>query len=250
MVDFKEYKVFENPELLAQFVGEFWRNLPSTVEDEFFIACPLSSTPLPLYDWVVGNASSFRDWEKMKFVLMDEQVEGAGPFTYVSPEDAASYEKFAKDKFLNRLPVSVPILKPELERVENFDQIITAHGGLDLLVLAIGAKGHYAQVMPGTSLETGFHVAKLIPELAQAHTKKGSQSYEGAQFREWGMSLGPKQVLEAKNIIVMITGGSKRELAQELLNYKEFDQNFPLSIIHEPSVQAKTHFLISREVLP
>lgn len=250
MTDFKEYKIFDNPNLLASFVGEFWRNLQSTVDDEFFIAFPLSSTPLPLYAWVVENASSFKNWGNVRFILMDEQVEGADTFEYISPGDAASYEKFAKDKFLDRLPVSVSILKPDLARVENFDQMIEAHGGLDLLVLTIGAKGHYAQVMPGTSLETGFHVTKLIPELAQAHTKKGSQSYEGAQFREYGMSLGPKQVLGARNIVVMITGQSKCELAQELLNYGSFDQNFPLSIIHDPSVQAKTHLLISREVLP
>lgn len=246
----KNYKVFDNPSLLASFVGEFWRNLQSAVEDEFFIACPLSSTPLPLYNWVVENASSFDKWNKVKFVLMDDQVEASEPFQYVSAEDEASYEKFAKDKFLDRLSVAVPILKPDLERMGNFDQMIETHGGLDLLVLAIGAKGHYAQVMPGTSLETGFHVAKLIPELVQAHTKKGSESYEGARFREYGMSLGPRQVLGAKNVLVIITGESKRELVQELLSYESFDQKFPLSIIHEPSVQAKTQLLISQEVLP
>jgi glucosamine-6-phosphate deaminase len=247
--NFREYKVFKNPNLLATFVGEFWRNLQSTTRDEFFVSCPLSSTPLPLYNWIAENASSFTNWDKVKFLLMDEQLEGSTQFEYVSSEDTASYEKFARDKFLNRLPVSIPILKPDLERLENFDQMITSHGGLDLLVLAIGVKGHYAQVMPGTSIETGFHVTKLISELAQVHTQKGSSSYEGAHFREYGMSLGPKQVLEAKNIIVMITGESKRELTQELLSYDSFDQNFPLSIIHNPSVQAKTHLLISREVM-
>ncbi|GEM_PF-5395807 len=62
------------------------------------------------------------------------------------------------------------------------------------------------------------------------------------------MSLGHKQVLEAKNIVVMVTGESKKELAKELLSYDSFNPNFPLSIIHHPIMKAKTQLLLSQEV--
>jgi len=134
------------------------------------------------------------------------------------------------------------ILKPEIEKLEQFNAPI------DLLVLALGLKGNYANVMPGTPIETGWHIAHLIPEFRQAHTQKGSQSYEGAKFREYGMSLGPQQVLQAKKIVVIISGEKKKELARQLLAYDAFDPEFPLSIIHHPEVAVKTQVFVTPDV--
>ena len=141
------------------------------------------------------------------------------------------------------------MLKPDLSNLSEFDTLMDDHGGIDLLILAIGAKGHYAQVMPGTALKTGFHVTKLIPEISETHTKKGSDSYAGATFREYGMSLGPKQVLGAKKVIVMITGVNKKELATELFSHTSFDPQFPLSIMYHPAVAKKTSVYVTKEVV-
>ncbi|MBI3335571.1 MAG: 6-phosphogluconolactonase [Candidatus Portnoybacteria bacterium] len=176
-------------------------------------------------------------------------------FTYVPRSDPASYERFAREKLLESLEKKIDgaitgsILKPDLRDLKAFDTFIEDHKGIDLLILAIGVKGHYAQVMPGTPIEKGFHVTKLIPELSAVHSQKGSKSYEGAKFREYGMSLGPKQVLGAKNIIVMITGESKIDLVKQLLSYKSFDPHFPLSIIHHPTVKPKIEVFLSKEVM-
>lgn len=62
------------------------------------------------------------------------------------------------------------------------------------------------------------------------------------------MSLGHKQVLEAKNIVVVITGANKRELAKDLLSRDSFGPEFPLSIIHHPKVRKKTEILLTKEV--
>ncbi|WP_329239031.1 hypothetical protein OG417_36900 [Actinoallomurus sp. NBC_01490] len=53
------------------------------------------------------------------------------------------------------------------------------------------------------------------------------------------MSLGPQQVLEADNVVVIVSGSRKRALADELLSYKAVTPEFPLSIIHEPSVRQR-----------
>lgn len=259
MTKFQEYEIFTTPEELAVYVGKLWQKLQSvtTKEGTFYLSSPLSSTPLPLYQWVVENADSFKGWRNFRFILMDEQVEGNSlkKFSYISVKDPASYERFAREKLLNPLiergcvsPLSNIILKPDIQNLSAFDDLIAKHKGIDLLILALGVKGHYAQVMPGTPLETGFHIVKLIPELAQVHTQKGSKSYEGAQFREYGMSLGHQQVLNAKNVVVMISGEKKRELAQELFSYTDFHSGFPLSIIHHPDIAPKTRVLLSREV--
>ncbi len=247
------YKLFENSNTLAAFVGERWRGYQKeyTRKGLFLVSAPLSSTPLPLYQWIIDNAASFENWDKLRFILMDEQLDKNNKFSYVSQNDTASYERFAREKLLNPLQryfndIDRTILKPDLGDLEAFDRMIQEHNGIDLLILAIGARGHYAQVMPGTPLDTGFHIARLIPEFIEAHTK-ASGAYQGAEFRKYGMSLGHQQVLKAKNIIVMITGESKKELTKQLLSHEIFDTEFPSSIIHHPKIREKVQIYISKE---
>lgn len=177
MTNFKDQRVFQTSKELAEFLGSKWKELQEKHgrNGVFLVSSPLSSTPIPLYDWLVRNADSISHWDKMKFVLMDEQVDQTR-VTYIPRDDSASYERFAREKLLDRLKHKIGepnrvIVKPDLKDLSKLDKEIEAHGGIDLLVLAIGAKGHYAQVMPTTPTETGFHVARLIPEFITAHTQ-------------------------------------------------------------------------------
>lgn len=233
---------------LAEPVGNLWKNLQSkyTKDDNFLVASPLSSTPLSIYEWIINNAEKFENWDKVRFVLMDEMLEGERPpFTYVPVNDLASYEGFAGKHLLKPLQektgIRIPIIKPNAGQIEDFDKEI------DLLILAIGVKGNYANVMPGTAEKIGWHITHLIPEFRQAHTQQGSQSFEGANFREYGMSLGPQQVLSAKNVVVIINGEKKKDLAKELLSYDSFDPEFPLSIIYHPQIQDRVKIYLTED---
>lgn len=236
---------------LAEPVGNLWKELQSkyTKDNNFLVASPLSSTPLPVYQWIIDNAEQFENWYRVRFVLMDEMLEGENPpFNYVPTDDPASYEGFAKRHLLEpiskKVTISTEVIKPEASGIKGFDTEI------DLLILAIGVKGNYANVMPGTTEETGWHIAHLTPEFRQTHTQQGSQSYEGANFREYGMSLGPQQVLSAKNVVVIISGDKKKNLAKELLSRDSFDPEFPLSIIYHPKVHDRVEVYLTEDVAP
>lgn len=155
-------------ERLAEPVGELWRQLQNQYIQtcgSFNVASPLSNTPKPIYNWIATHANEFQR-KNTSFVLMDEQVEGdRKPFHYIDESDPASYEGFAKAHLLATLPQPVPVLKPDLSSLEKFKPPI------HLLILAMGIRGNYANVMPGTPLETGWHVTELIDEFRQEHTQ-------------------------------------------------------------------------------
>jgi len=232
---------------LAEPVGYHWLELQREHGGgPFFVAAPLSNTPLPVYQWVIQHAKDFASWENARFVLMDEQVEGfAPPFTYIRAHDPASYAGFAQRHFLDPLTDasgrSIEIIKPSLTALDEFDVTI------DLLVLALGFAGNYANVMPNTQLNVGWHIAELIPEFCDTHTRRG-RAYEGATFRKYGMSLGHRQVLVAKNIVVLISGAHKRKLTEQLLSYRTFNPSFPLSIIHHADVQDRVTVYVTEDV--
>ena len=233
-------------ESLAEPVGSLWKQLQASSKEKFFVAAPLSSTPMPIFNWVIENANKFSNWEKVEFVLMDEMVEDVTPnVVYTNENDPASYERFAKTHFLNPLQektgITLDVIKPSLENIESFNTPI------DLLILALGIDGNYANVMPGTPLATGWHIAHLTENYRQTHTGSGG-AYANASFSEYGMSLGPQQVLGAKNVAVIISGNKKHDLAERLLSYDHFNSEFPLSIIYHKDVQDKVAVYITEDV--
>lgn len=236
-------------ESLAAPVGAYWHALQArkVLAGRFAVASPLSSTPLPVYAWLSQMAAPSQQWHKVDFVLMDEQVDGREPpFTYVAPEDQASYEAFARRHLLapleKQLNVRIPVVKPTLATISDFTHRI------DLLILALGVHGNYANVMPGTALDVGWHIPRLSSEFRHVHTRPDSQSYSGATFREFGMSLGPQQVLAAGEVIVIVSGSSKLALTRQLLSYDRFDERFPLSIIHHRDVSSRVAVFVTHDV--
>lgn len=235
---------------LAEPVGSKWKSLQDQYNKDtaFHIASPLSSTPLPIYQWVVTNAQTFTNWGNVRFILMDEMLsDNHPPFSYTSLEDSASYESFANRNFLTplqqKIGISVPVMKPNLQKIHEFVPTI------DLLILAMGIGGNYANVMSGTPLDTGWHIADLTPEYRESHTKSTSMSYADASFGRYGMSLGHQQVLAAKNICIIISGTHKRQLTEQLLSYSDFNAEFPLSIIFHPRARERVEIFITEDVL-
>lgn len=240
---------------LGKPVGELWRDLQVKQKGLFLVASPLSRTPLPIYEWILQNAGAFPNWDNFRFVFMDGQIEEAdGKLRYVSIDNPASLEGFGRKHFLHPLSeqaaisVDQMILKPDLQDFQEFDAMIEAHRGLDLLILAIGEEGHYAFVMPGTPLEKGYHAVRLSSKVINQHVEQGG-AYEGSDFSDRGMSLGPQQVLSAKNVVVIISGEKKKELAQELFSHNSFDPEFPLSIIYHPKIKNKVRVFITEDAV-
>lgn len=232
---------------LAEPVGKIWGEEQTRNTEEkgsFLVAAPLSSTPLPIYEWIIDHAAEFSHWDKVRFVLMDEMMEGNT--AYVPITNPASYEGFANKHLLDPLRAKtqapIPVVKPDPEHIGDFDTEI------DLLILAIGVKGNYANVMPGTPENTGWHIAELTNEFRQSHTQQGSQSYEGADFGKYGMSVGYEQVKKAKKVVVIISGEKKKVLKEELLSYDHFDPTFPLSIIRHPEVKDKVEIYMTEDL--
>lgn len=237
-------------ESLAEPVGKLWqeRQHHHGSAGEFFISSPLSSTPKPIYEWVVANAHAFTFWDRVRFVLMDEMMTDDAKPQYLPIDDPASYEGFARRHLLDPIRlatgVEIPIVKPAAHAIEGFRTWI------DLLLLALGVQGNYANVMPGTPREASWHVANLTPEYRQVHTAPGSQSFAGAHFGERGMSLGPQQVLEAGHVALIISGERKKLLVQELLGRTAFDPEFPLSIVCERAPTQPTDLFLTKDADP
>jgi galactosamine-6-phosphate isomerase len=85
------------------------------------------------------------------------------------------------------------------------DSRIEAGGPLDFVVLGIGMNGHLGFNEPGTPLGVNCHVVKL-----DATTRSiGSKYFHARESPGLGLTVGLGQLLAAKRILALASGGSK-----------------------------------------
>lgn len=114
-------------------------------------------------------------------------------------------------------------LEAECERVENF---INTNGGIDVAVIGLGLNGHVGMNEPGTSPALRSHVAAIDPE-----TQKAGQKYfkEPKEISK-GLTLGLANLIEARHIVLIVSGTHKASIVQKLVE-GEISEQLPASLL-------------------
>jgi len=106
------------------------------------------------------------------------------------------------------------------------DHFIKKNGPVDMILLGVGMNGHLGLNEPGTSFDLYSHIVNL-DELTKIVGKK----YFSAEVKlTSGISLGLKYIMEAKTVILQLSGAKKAEVARRLVD-SEISPAFPASIV-------------------
>lgn len=141
----------------------------------------------------------------------------------VPPDDDASNFRMANDLFLARSPARVHRMRGELDPEQGareYHQEIAPFvtGGLELMLLGMGADCHIGAMFPGS------------PALAEA------RSYCRAVDRPDGMkglTLTPPAMGAAKEILLLVTGASKADAVRRAIEGTEAPSECPARSIAE-----------------
>ena len=116
------------------------------------------------------------------------------------------------------------------EECERIDRILHTLGGIDLMILGVGMNGHLGLNEPGINENLYSHLVSLHPV-----TKKTGQKYfKTAVSLTQGITLGMKHIMEAKNVIGMISGNHKAEIARIAIE-GNISSQVPASILRNHS---------------
>jgi len=102
--------------------------------------------------------------------------------------------------------------KKECKRIQHE---LNKKGPIDICVLGLGMNGHIAFNEPADYLQTGCHVATLSSQSLQH-----SMVVSSTQKPSYGFTLGMADIMQAKLIIMLINGETKKEITQCLLSQK------------------------------
>lgn len=110
---------------------------------------------------------------------------------------------------------------------KSMDELIKAHGSIDLLLLGVGMNGHLGFNEPGVSFDLYTHVIDLDSVTKQVSAKYFQNQQQDVQQ---GITLGIKHVLEANTAILIADGAKKAEIMKKAL-HDEVTNQVPVTVL-------------------
>lgn len=111
----------------------------------------------------------------------------------------------------------------EAARIGNW---LAANGPIDLCLLGLGINGHVGFNEPADALQPHAHIAELS-DASLSHAMIRS----GGAHPSFGVTLGMGDLLQSRNILLLVTGATKREPLSRLRRGRITTQ-LPASLLH------------------
>lgn len=190
---------------LAQRLLDAIRHRPTLV-----LGLPTGRTPLALYHELVSRAvSEPADWSAVRTFNLDE-------FVGLGLGDPSSYRSFMQTRLFDQVnvdPAHIGFLDGRAADLEaecaRYEDAIAAAGGLDVVILGIGANGHIGFNEPADTLVARTHRAVLGEPTRAAN----AWWFDGDVRRvpREALTMGMGTILGARTVVLMATGDGKAE---------------------------------------
>ena len=183
------------------------------IKPDCVLGLATGSTPIGTYEELIRRyEKGDLDFSKVHSINLDE-------YRGLSPENDQSYRYFMNTHLFDKINIDkkntyVPDgLEPDKEKAcRDYEEIIRVHGGVDLQVLGLGHNGHIGFNEPGSVFEKETHCVTLSETTREANARFFS-SMDEVPTEAYTMGIG--SIMQAKKIIVIVTGEGKREIVKK-----------------------------------
>lgn len=193
------------------------------------LVLPTGNTPTGFYqqftDYLLKNS---KEKNRFFFTNLDE-------YLGIPQNSKVSFQSYLKRNISNKLNLPIRNFywinnkKPIEKEKSKVESIIKKFKKIDLCILGLGKNGHIAFNEPGCDWDLEFFDTPLS-NITKNDLKNLSISITH------GRTLGIKNILSAKKILLLISGKKKEIPLQKLLK-KKVDKNFPVtSLINHPNL--------------
>lgn len=223
-----ELKVFDNYHLLShaaatRIVGQI-RKKPDAL-----LCFASGDTPKLAYQLAAEMVKSEQvDVTQCYFIGLDEWLG-------ITPDNTGSCHYFLQRYLIQ--PMNIPAarvhlfnatLEDEEAECTKMDRLIAERGGIDLAIVGVGMNGHIGFNEPGTSTQTLAHVISLDEITKQV----GQKYFTETTAVNKGITVGLKQLLHAKELLLMANGLKKAGVMKRVVE-GEASKHFPASLIRQ-----------------
>jgi len=221
-----ESLVLTTPEAVAEAVAAEWADLLANHPEATICLASGNSPKLSCEAFVRLVKERNIDTSKFFFIGLDEWVG-------VNPDARGSCKWDFRERIFEPLRIKgdqchlfdgrATDLQQECSRM---DAVISARGGIDLMIVGIGLNGHIGFNEPGTAFELKSHLIRLDKTTATV----GQQYFDQPMELERGITLGPAHILASRRLILVAQGASKAGVVQRAVE-GPVGPDFPASMV-------------------
>ncbi|MBR5987764.1 MAG: glucosamine-6-phosphate deaminase [Clostridia bacterium] len=185
------------------------------------------STPVGLYKKMIEDCKNGGiSYKAVKTANLDEYVG-------LTPDNDQSYRYFMRHNLFDHIDIDLENTNIENGVASDLQKECERYNALlrtlprDVQVLGIGANGHIAFNEPGTPFDSETHVV----DLTENTIKMNARFFENEKdVPRRALTMGPKNIMEAKKILILAVGANKADAVKGMLN-GPVDPALPASIL-------------------
>jgi galactosamine-6-phosphate isomerase len=208
-----EFRLFESPEVLSEFAASIIMYSVKTTDGLLLCTATGNSTTLT-YQKLVEKKRHF-EADTLRILKLDEW--GGVPMT-----DPKTCEVYLQENLVKPLDIpeenfislnsNAEVPADECARIHDY---LEEQGPIDLCIVGIGMNGHVALNEPAGILQPHCHVQEL------SETTLGHPMAAGMEVKpSYGLTLGMVDIMNSKQLILIISGANKAEITKEFMTRK------------------------------
>lgn len=179
------------------------------------MAVPAGRTPRLMYGLLSEEHRQGRvDFSQMRVFSVDELCPPAPPDGYFWRQVGKEFLAWAGVAPERRHPFRVD--RPDLDHMcREYEGAIARAGGLDLVMLGLGPNGHIASNEPGSPFDSRCRPVRLLASTVDYIL---SDAVIQGAVSDRAVTLGIATLLEAREVVVLVSGAGKREPLAKMLD--------------------------------
>jgi glucosamine-6-phosphate deaminase len=195
---------------------------------EIHLGLATGSTPVPLYErLIIDHKVNHTSYKKVKSFNLDEYI--GLPRTHEQ-----SYYTFMNNNLFKHIDITETYIpngeaSDILAEAKSYKELLEREG-VDLQILGIGSNGHIGFNEPNTPFDSHVHIV----DLAESTIKDNARFFEGNLdlVPKKAITMGIKDIMAAKEIVLIATGKAKSKAINEVVNGK-VDTFVPATILQK-----------------
>lgn len=218
---------------LSQVIANTMLKYMHSQKERVNICVTTGTTPIKAYKILAPLVKDKKYFEHVHYYVVDE-------FWYTGNQKEADIpvNKMSMDiKFFNAAHIPEDRIHTlSDENVNHFDEDIQKQGGMDMVIMGIGNDGHFCGNHPGTfknwnegSHKINRYQTKQVDDLLVSLLHEDIHSNDETRIPDHYLTMGPKSIMDAKNIVMIFTGKAKAATIKRAF-FGPIDIDFPVSI--------------------
>jgi glucosamine-6-phosphate deaminase len=200
----------------ANHIAERISDFAPTAEKPFVLGLPTGSTPLGTYKALIDLYQQGKvSFKNVVTFNMDEYVG-------IAEDHPESYHSFMFENFFNHIDIpkeNINILDGNAvdlnAECERYEAKIESYGGIELFMGGMGADGHLAFNIPGSSIQSRTRLVDLNYDTIMANSRFFDNDLN--QVPKQALTVGVQTVLDSKEVLVLVNGYKKARALQNVV---------------------------------